>query len=75
MLGKCSHCGARTYLGRTTMHTELVEIQNIAGTVCQECGHEQIGQQVQEKIDKMIAVRLDDQNQVRPSPRSDEPAS
>jgi len=41
-------------LGRTTMRTELIEIQNIPCTVCQECGLEQIGQQVQKKIDKLL---------------------
>jgi len=54
MPGKCSQCGAKTYLGRTTVQTELVEIQNIPCIVCQECGHEQIGQLVQKKIDKLL---------------------
>jgi hypothetical protein len=36
------------------MQTDLIEIQNIACTVCQECGLEQIGQQVQKKIDKLL---------------------
>ncbi len=31
-----------------------VEIQNIPCTVCQECGQEQIAQQVQKKIDKLL---------------------
>jgi len=34
--------------------TDLIEMQNIPCTVCQECGHEQIGQQVQKKIDKLL---------------------
>jgi Zn ribbon nucleic-acid-binding protein len=36
------------------MQTDLIEMQNIPCTVCQECGHEQIGQQVQKKIDKLL---------------------
>ena len=40
--------------GPTTMQTDLVEIQNIPCVVCQECGQEQIGQQVQNKIDKLL---------------------
>jgi Zn ribbon nucleic-acid-binding protein len=36
------------------MHTDLIEMQNIPCIVCQECGHEQIGQQVQKKIDKLL---------------------
>jgi hypothetical protein len=31
-----------------------VEIQNIPCAVCQECGQEQIGRQVQKKIDKLL---------------------
>ncbi|TMB74225.1 MAG: YgiT-type zinc finger protein [Deltaproteobacteria bacterium] len=54
MPGKCPQCGSRTYSGRTTMQTDLIEMQNIPCTVCQECGHEQIGQQVQKKIDKLL---------------------
>ncbi len=54
MPGKCSECGSRTYLGRTTMQTDLIEIQNIPCTVCQECGQEQIGQRVQTSIDKLL---------------------
>jgi YgiT-type zinc finger domain-containing protein len=54
MPGKCSQCGSKTYLGRTTIQTDLVEIQNIRCIVCQECGHEQIGQLVQKKIDKLV---------------------
>jgi YgiT-type zinc finger domain-containing protein len=54
MPGKYPQCGSRTYLGRTTMQTDLIEIQNIPCTVCQECGQEQIGQQVQKKIDKLL---------------------
>jgi len=36
------------------MQTELIEVQNIPCTACQECGQEQIGQQVQKKIDKLL---------------------
>jgi len=54
MPGKCRQCGSRTYLGRTTMQTELIEIQNIPCTVCQECGLEQIDQQVQKTIYKIL---------------------
>jgi hypothetical protein len=36
------------------MQTDLIEIQNIPCTVCQECGQEQIGQQVQKKIDNLL---------------------
>ncbi|TMA84141.1 MAG: YgiT-type zinc finger protein [Deltaproteobacteria bacterium] len=54
MPGKCSQCGSRTYSGRTTMQTDLIEIQNIPCTVCQECGEEQIGQRVQKNIDKLL---------------------
>ena len=36
------------------MQTDLVEIQNIPCVVCQECGQEQIGQQAQNKIDKVL---------------------
>ena len=54
MPGKCSQCGSRTYLGRTTMQTDLIEIKNIPCAICQECGQEQIGQQVQRKIDKLL---------------------
>jgi len=36
------------------MQTELIEIQNIPCTACQECGQEQIGHQVQKKIDKLL---------------------
>ena len=36
------------------MQTELIEIQNVPCTVCQECGQEQIGQLVQKKLDKLI---------------------
>jgi len=42
------------YLARTTIQSELIEIQNVPCTVCQECGQEQIGQQVQKKIDKLL---------------------
>ena len=54
MPGKCSQCGSETYLGRTTVQTDLIEIQNIPCTVCQECGQEQIGQRVQKSIDKLL---------------------
>jgi len=54
MPGKCSQCGSRTYLGRTTIETDIIEIQNVPCTICQECGHEQIGGQVQKKIDKLL---------------------
>ncbi len=36
------------------MQTDLIEIQNIPCTVCQECGQEQIGQRVQTSIDKLL---------------------
>jgi hypothetical protein len=36
------------------MQPNLTETQNIPCTVCQECGQEQIGQQVQKKIDKLL---------------------
>jgi len=54
MPGKCTQCGSRTYLARTTVKTELIEIQNIPCIACQECGEEQIGQLVQKKIDKIL---------------------
>ena len=54
MPGKCPQCGSRTYLARTTIQTDLIEIQNIPCTVCQECGQEQIGELVQKKIDKIL---------------------
>ena len=54
MPGKCSLCRSSTYLGRTKLQTDLVEIQNIPCTVCQQCGQEQIAQQVQKKIDKLL---------------------
>ena len=54
MPGKCTQCGSRTYLARTTIQTERIEIQNIPCIACQECGQEQIGQQVQKKIDKLL---------------------
>jgi YgiT-type zinc finger domain-containing protein len=54
MPGKCPQCGSKTYLARTTIQTELIEIQNIPCTACQECGQEQIGQLVQKKIDKLL---------------------
>jgi Zn ribbon nucleic-acid-binding protein len=54
MPGKCPQCGSRTYLARTTVRTEIIEIQNVPCTACRECGHEQIGQLAQKKIDKLI---------------------
>lgn len=42
-----------TYLARTTIQADLIEIQNVPCTVCQECGQEQI-QLVQKKIDKLL---------------------
>jgi YgiT-type zinc finger domain-containing protein len=54
MPGKCPQCGSKTYLARTTIQTELIEIQNIPCTACQECGQEQIGQVVQKKIDRLL---------------------
>lgn len=54
MPGKCPQCGSKTYLGRMTMQTVLLDIENIPCTVCQECGREQIGHQVQKKIDKLL---------------------
>lgn len=54
MPGKCPQCGSRTYLARTTVKAELIEIQNIPCTVCQECGHEQIAQLAQKKIGKFL---------------------
>jgi len=54
MPGKCPQCGSRTYLARTTVQTDLLEIQNIPCMVCQECGQEQIGQLFQKKIDKLL---------------------
>ena len=53
MPGKCTQCGSRTYLARTTVKSELIEIQNIPCIACQECGEEQIGL-VQKKIDKIL---------------------
>lgn len=40
--------------GPDEMQTVLLDIQNIPCTICQECGREQIGQQVQKKIDKLL---------------------
>jgi YgiT-type zinc finger domain-containing protein len=54
MPGACPLCRSRTYLGRTSLQTDLIEIQNIPCTVCQECGQEQIGQRVQKQIDKLL---------------------
>ena len=36
------------------MHKESMEIQNIPCTICHECGYEQIGQQTQKKINKLL---------------------
>ena len=54
MPGKCALCGSKTYLARTTIQTDLLEIQNIPCTVCRECGQEQIAQLFQRKIDKLL---------------------
>jgi len=54
MPGKCLQCGATTYLGRTTIRTDLLEIRNVPCTLCQECDHEQIGSQAQSRIDKLV---------------------
>jgi YgiT-type zinc finger domain-containing protein len=54
MPGKCSQCGSRTYSGRTIIKTDIVEIQNVPCTVCEECGQEQVGQRVQKTIDKLL---------------------
>jgi YgiT-type zinc finger domain-containing protein len=54
MPGKCTQCGSRTYLGRTTIQTDLLEIRNVPCTACQECGNEEIGHQVQSRIDKLV---------------------
>jgi YgiT-type zinc finger domain-containing protein len=54
MPGRCAQCGSKTYLGRTTIQTDLLEIRNVPCIICQECGHEQIGYQIQRKIDKLM---------------------
>ena len=36
------------------MQTVLLDIENIPCTICEECGREEIGQQVQKKIDKLL---------------------
>jgi hypothetical protein len=54
MPGKCAQCGAKTYLARTTVQTDLLEIRNVPCTVCQECDYEEIGNQAQTKIDKLM---------------------
>jgi hypothetical protein len=54
MPGKCQQCGSKTYLGRTIIRKDSMEIQNIPCTICYECGHEQIGQQTQKKIDNLL---------------------
>src|SRR4029078_990854 len=53
MPGKCSQCGSKTHIGRTIIQTDIIEIQNIPWTVCEECGQEEIGQRVQKSIDKV----------------------
>jgi YgiT-type zinc finger domain-containing protein len=55
MAGKCAQCGSKTYLGRTTIHADLLEIRNVPCTICQECDFEQIGHQAQTRIDKLLA--------------------
>ena len=37
-----------------TVETDLLEIRNVPCRVCQEYGYEQIGYQVQKKIDRLI---------------------
>lgn len=54
MPGKCPQCGSRTYPARTSLSTEVIEIQNIACAACPECGHERIARLVQRKIDKLL---------------------
>jgi YgiT-type zinc finger domain-containing protein len=54
MPGRCAQCGSKTYLGRTTIQNDLLEIRNVPCTICQECGDEQIGYQIQRKIDKLM---------------------
>ena len=54
MPGRCAQCGSKTFLGRTTISTDLLEIRNVPCTVCQECDREQIGYQAQLKIDKLV---------------------
>lgn len=51
MPGRCAQCGTNTYLGRITIHTDLLEIRNVPCTICSECDHEQIGYQAQSSID------------------------
>ncbi|HEX6436878.1 MAG TPA: hypothetical protein VF182_07090 [Candidatus Binatia bacterium] len=41
-------------MARTMIHNDSMEIQNIPCTVCHECDYEQIGKQVQKKIDKLL---------------------
>jgi hypothetical protein len=36
------------------IQSDLLEIRNVPCTICQECGHEQIGQQTQLRIDKLL---------------------
>jgi len=36
MPGKCSQCGSETYLGRTKIETDIIEIQNIPCTICED---------------------------------------
>ena len=40
--------------GRTTMQTGLIEIKITPVLYARNVGHEQIGQQVQKKIDKLL---------------------
>ena len=54
MPGRCAQCRSKTYLGRTTIQTDLLEIRNVPCTICHECGHEQIGYQAQSRIDKLV---------------------
>lgn len=54
MPGKCPQCGSKAFPGRTIIRADLLEIQNVPCTVCQECGHETIGHQVQKRIDKLL---------------------
>jgi YgiT-type zinc finger domain-containing protein len=54
MPGTCPQCRSPTFLGRTTVSTELLEIRNVPCRICPECGYEEIGFQVQRKIDKLL---------------------
>lgn len=46
--------GSKTHIGRTTIQTDIIEIQNIPCTASEECGQEEIGQRVQKSIDKVL---------------------